>query len=564
MVEVRRSVIGIVVVAAVLMPPAYGRTGAEDIPADAFANRYAFATDADKEWASVLGLAYRGVLALHPSSSAPLGSLSRLHDGRPGDLSRLGALEFDGGRVRLDLRIAAWRGLHTLRLTAIEPAGASGRASLTGMDPAASLTRTVLSVGNSLAMVEYAVSGLGGLHGDLRFAYDAAEGSRARLGELTLNGLGLPRRAVAAGPVQNAVEWIAHYGPSQCPRIVEAYQSARGRGTRAVLETLLGHGLAGDEVRLTYWIKHETRDEVVHSMILQVDATGDVSLDLVRAWLVVPKRATGSLPLVVLPHQSTPHGSLEALGALGEEELSLGTELVHAGVAVIAVDSFSLGAPRSVGAPHPRRLWDHHPEWSLSGKELRDMQHVLDAVLAPSLQRAAGYRIDAARIGIWGFSRGAWIAALAAVLDDRYVAVATSGLGFSDAGLAANVATSYAPQFSCVQDRQPPPVTVGDILQALEGKKVLFVAPDAGLMAAWQRAAPQGVMVRGNPYNHMVSEAERAELMRFFLSALQLTGARGRASRTSVLVARPEDFAPVIQRDNEWRTKLLEALSGSR
>ena len=551
--------------------PAFGLTVDVGV-LDAYANHNAFVA-ADRKMSmtgALLGLLNHDSLHIDKSSSRPLASIVMLYDGNPGALADVDNtfLRFDGVRAVITLKIADWRRPDRVAFTAMEPIDQPAQVRLTiaarnRVVRRLPLTRTVVETRGTLARVEYAIS-LGSAlpGGELRLDYKVRGVSNARLGAFILDDVGRPE--VPPHPQRNVStveDWKALFGSSRCAQVRQSYAQVRQESSRKILNLLLGDLNRGFPSKLVFW--HEVPDQErgysTHSLLLKVDKTGNTMIDFVRAWLVIPNRHRARLSLVILPQQGHIYGALEPLGVLGEKELSIGAELARQGIASLAFDSYPFGTPF---VPYQLSYYQYYPYSGSTAKDLDNLRRLLDQVLDASFQARAKVAFDTERIGIWGFSYGAWISLLTAVMDDRIRAVAFSSFHYHDRDIAHGLSASlYLPTLACVEGLGDTPISVRRMLREYR-RNTLAVVPDIGLLEEWAGGLEDArVTVAVNPFGHLVTEYERAAVLNFFYDAFSI---RAKATSRGVSHDLPRNaaqLAPYVARENLWRAKLIEALA---
>ncbi|NKC32993.1 dienelactone hydrolase family protein [Falsiroseomonas selenitidurans] len=176
----------------------------------------------------------------------------------------------------------------------------------------------------------------------------------------------------------------------------------------------------------------------------------------IRAWLTVPAGATGPLPAMVIAHGSG--------GILPGREVDWAARLQALGLATLVVDSFG---PRGVAA-----TGDDQSRLPLAAS-------IADHVAALAFL-AADPRIDAARIGIIGFSKGGQMA--------LYTALEPFARGAGGARYALHIAL-YA---SCSIPYFAPAVTGAPVVFLLGGADDYTPAAPCARYADWfaARGAP--------------------------------------------------------------------------
>ena len=525
----------------------------------------------EQDRAAYLRLLIGEGLRLEPPS-APLGSIALLYDGSPGGLQGGGQhlLEFDGPRVELAYAVASWRHPESVAFTAVELFERAAQADLefrAASGDAGSrivLSRRPLERRGELALVEYA----GRLPrapaaGELRLHYEVQGLSNARLGEFMLDGLA-PRKdaSLPGAQIDTLDRWMKAHGNEACPAVRSRFTGLGKASARQGLNALLPPPHRNFRTQLVYWKTTANRSGgyATHSLILRVDDSGSPAVDFVRGWLVVPDARRGALPLVVLPQQGHIYAAMEPLGVLGETELGLAPELARHGVASLAFDSAIFGSNTT---SFSYDFFSRYPDSGSTAKELDNLRRLLDQVLAADFQSRAGLDIDARRIGIWGFSYGAWISLLAGAVDDRIRAVAVSSFHYRDRDIAPGLSASlYIPQLACLVDRPEPPISIARILREYH-KNALLIAPDAILLQEWTDGLDdRRVRVVINPLGHVVTETERAAVLDFFYRTFHVNALASVQGARHDLPSAPAGVAEYLAREARWRDLLVKAMLG--
>lgn len=536
---------------------------------DALASHNAFVRKDGKPLSTaLLGLLNADSLRIDASSSPAMASIAMLYDAEPGNLRAAETfLAFDGPRAHILWHVSPWRRVDRVAFTAVEPVGSRARVRLVfatqrSEDRELDLSRKTIDSHGDEELVEYASGQALDLpEGVLRLEYGAAGSYRARLGEFIVDDIG--RAEASPRPelwISTLDEWKARFATSLCADLRREYVESPPCDSRQALRKLLGPPIAGTPTKLVYWRAVENRAAgfTTHALILKVDDTRHVLLDFVRAWLVVPHKRAAPLPLVILPQQSHLGASQEALGVFGEKELGISVELALHGVASLTLDSYAFGTPFF---PKPRNLLQHYPFSSATAKELQNLRRALDLALDATFQQRAGVTFDVQRIGMWGFSYGAWITLLAALDDERIQAVAFL-FQYRDKDIVPGLAASlYIPQLACLEDLYPEPLSVNRMLREYH-QQVFAIASDAGLLEEWTRGLEDPrVTVVVNPYGHVVTEQTRAAVLNFLYRAFSMPETASPRGARHELPREPAAMAPFVERENRWRTEIIKALS---
>lgn len=524
---------------------------------------------------NLLELLYRDSLSLDESSN-PTGSILKLYDGVLGELeNRDSFLIFDGQFVRLALHIPAWRKPDSISFSALEflnspasvqlffDAAEGGRREIV-------LNRTIIEMSGSVALVEYSSSAPLSLPtGNLDLSYRVNGVANPHLGELVLDEIKptsfkqqASKRGSSSTDINSLPDWFEVVGKNDCSRVSEEYAPLHSGHTREKLKLLFGQARDKSPVKIVYLQKFrdEAANAEINSLIIKLDNTGDTGLDFVQAWLVIPDKNRDNLPLVILPQQGHVYAGMEAIGLHGEKELGVAGALADEGIASLTLNSFRFGNRNQYMLPI---FFENYPDSGTTAKDLENIYRALDVVTDDDFQFQQGYEIDNARIGIWGFSYGAWISMLAGLIDERITAVSFSSFHYHDKDIAYGFSTSlYIPQLSCL-DSWENPISVGKILREFE-RDVFAVAPDMGLANAWrENLQDERVQVVVNPYGHLVTEYERAEVLQFFYKTFSINAEVSPRGPSHKLPIDELEMAPYQERETRWRVKLINAINSA-
>lgn len=542
---------------------------------DPYSNRNAYIQkdEATNIIGSILNLIYDKNWDINLNLSIPKSSIVRLYDGNLGSLNNIEKtfLEFNQPQANLELALPSWRKTDNISFTAIEVDKQPSSVSLLFVDEKKirkilPLKREVIGTRGSLAHVEYRTSSNLGLPGGtLQLNYQIEGASNIRLGEFLLDDIGRPEtkpdQELNIGP---GLSWKIKFGPSVCPQIRKNYEQIQNKSTKQKLKLLLGNLNENFSTKMVYWkkIPFQKQGYSTVPLILQVDNTGNVFIDFIRAWLTVPqKKIKQSTPLVILPHQGHLYGGQEPLGVHGEKELSLASELARQGIASLVFESFPFGV--KVFKKYDF-FFKYHPNSGTTAKDLENLRRLLNHVLSDSFQNLVGLSLNKKRIGIWGYSYGSWISILAGAMDDRIRAIAFSAFHYHDKDIAEGLSSSlYIPQLACLLDglNDPPPLSVKKLISEYD-RNVFAVAPDIGLFKEWtEDLNDKRVSVVINPFGHLVTESERAAVLNFFYKTFSINNIALPRGVNHTLPRNASQMAPYIERENAWRTNLIKALS---
>jgi dienelactone hydrolase len=521
---------------------------------------------------NLLELLYRDSLSLDGSSS-PTASILKLYDGVQGELeNRDSFLVFDGKFVRLTLDIPAWRKPDSISFTALEFFNSPASVRLVfdatdGVRREVALNRTIIERSGSVAVVEYSSSVLLSLPaGNLDLSYQVNGIANPHLGEFVLDEIkptAFKQQASKRNPsltdIHSLPEWLEVVGNNDCSRVSEEYAPLHSGPTREKLKLLFGQARDKSPIKIVYLQKFRDEDSSteISSLIIKLDNTGDTGLDFIKAWLVVPDKNRNNLPLVILPQQGHVYSGMEAVGLFGEKELGVAGALADQGVASLTLNSFRFGNTNQYMLPI---FFDTYPNSGTTAKDLENIYRVLDAVTDYDFQFQQGYEIDNDRIGIWGFSYGAWISMLAGLMDERITAVSFSSFHYHDRDIAYGLSSAlYIPQLSCL-DNWENPISVGKMLGEFQ-RDVFAVAPDSGVAAAWrENLQDEKVQIVINPYGHVVTEYERAEVLNFFYKKFSINAEASPRGPSHQLPIDALGIAPYYERETRWREALIKAI----
>lgn len=517
---------------------------------------------------SLFNIVYREAITVDKFSSPSLGSIATLYDGQLGDIEvKDSFLSFDGPVAKINIIIHDWRKPDIIAFSALENEDRPAIVSLIfiskdGDSRTITLERIILNKrGNQILVGYFSQVELNLPEGELKLDYQVAMGITPRLGELSLDGTGFDskKNIRIQNPVFTLEHWKKFIGKNECSSISKKYALLHGRSSKEKLKFLLGVGNKSYKNKLIYWgeshVAHPRAK--LHNLVLKVDNTGDYDLDFIKAWLLVPEDIKGKMPLVILPQQGHIFGGLEAMGVIGEKELDIASELVKHGVISLAFNSYRFTTIFDKNST----LFQIYPKWGTTAKDLHSITQLIDLVLDRSFQIESGYQIDDQKIGIWGFSYGAWISLLAATIDERIKALAYSSFHYHDADIAFGLSSSlYIPQLSCL-DEWKNPLSVKKILSEIN-KDVLSIVPDGGMAKELQDGLKdKKIRVVINPFGHVVSEQERAEILNFFYKTFAIKAKAKVRGPSHSLPISTEGLDLYIRRENQWRSTLIKGMT---
>jgi len=526
--------------------------------------REAFFLTEFNAWNGVLNLIYYDRVRLGRGSAQPRDYLIKLTDGVRGSFEDFPGsfLLFDGSRAEIEIDVPQWQEIGSLKFCAVEVEGERPGSVKLIHRPQGGLSRTVplsrrpVKRKGRVWIVEYATApeetrldaGL------LTLSVDNHNLEFVFLDEVVVDQLSdtQPPAVSFSGDLK---QWEESLGAAERQRIQQR-RGSKPVADQELLKLLLGGPTSRFDTKPVF--VHETRTDEdatsIFSLLLQVDRTGSRVLDLARAYLVVPRRAT-DLPLMVLGHQGTVFGAGEPLGFLGRSELAMAGELARHGVASLVVESFYHNAFRE----KVPGVYSYHPHWSATGKEVDNVSRCLTFVLSDSFQKTSGVKWDTRRIGAAGFSFGALNSLMCALMDRRFSLLAISHLENYSEDWDSFAESLYIPQLSFLRTEKPYPLHVSRMLRSLSPRPVLVTVGDTGLAKHYREhlAPVTSIRVLNNPIGKVFTYSERA---RFFDFIFQNFGISAKAQQIGPMYSLDDDPARYTARENRWRNLLVEGM----
>ncbi|MGH9428454.1 MAG: hypothetical protein ACRD2L_19380, partial [Terriglobia bacterium] len=260
-------------------------------------------------------------------------------------------------------------------------------------------------------------------------------------------------------------------------------------------------------------------------------------------------------PLMVLSHQGTVFGADEPIGFLGRSELGLAGEFSQNGVASLMVESFYHNSFRE----KIPGLYSYHPQWSATGKEVDNVSRTLTFVLSKAFQKSCDLEFDGRRVGISGFSFGAFNSLICALTDSRFSLLAMSHLENYSKDWDSFAESLYIPQLSFLRKDQPYPLHVSRMLRSLSPRPVLVSVGDVGLAKHYREHLDKAtsIQVLNNPIGKVFTFSERAKFMDFIFEHFGITA---KGMRLGPIYSLDEDPARYIARENRWRNLLVDGM----
>jgi len=132
-----------------------------------------------------------------------------------------------------------------------------------------------------------------------------------------------------------------------------------------------------------------------------------------HAYVGIPSDATGSMPAIVVLHQTYDNGAREPAGLEGDSDYAQLDHLCRKGYIVIAPDHFVAGRriPEK-GAYDTTAFHEKHPEWTAVGKFTYEHSIAIDVLETLP-------EVDRERVGVIGHSLGGQGAIFLTAYDDR-------------------------------------------------------------------------------------------------------------------------------------------------
>ncbi len=147
--------------------------------------------------------------------------------------------------------------------------------------------------------------------------------------------------------------------------------------------------------------------------------------EFVPAYLLIPKNLKGRAPVVICPHQTTQAGMKEPAGLAGNPQLQTALHLVQRGFVAFTYDALCFGERHDAASGHygdAIPFYRKHPQWSLMGKMVWDLQRAIDYLETLDF-------VDKNRIGSIGHSHGGYTTLFAMAFDER-IKAGVSNCGF--------------------------------------------------------------------------------------------------------------------------------------
>ncbi len=516
-------------------------------------------------WNGVLNLVNYDRIGLGRLSAQPRDYISKLADGVRGSFEDFPGsfLLFDGALAEIVVKIPVWQNLSNLKFSAIELVSQkpsyvqlTHRAN-SGLTRRIPLSRRVLSRKGKVLIVEYSTAPENAQldEGAAIVSYFNNSLEFVFIDEIVLDNLS-DRRDPAFNFSGDLGKWREAFEASEYERVRDKFEQ-RNSDEKELLGLLIGYPSSHFDTKAIFVQETRTGEgDSIYSLLFQVDQTGSPILDVTRAYVVVPKVASGRFPVIVLCHQGTVYGADEPMGFLGRAELSLAGELARNGVASLVVESFYRNGLPENGSV----VYSHHPHWSVAGKEIENVSRCLTFVLSKTFEKMSGGKFDPARIGISGFSYGAFNSLLCALMDSRFSLVAMAHLENYSKDWDNFAEALYIPQLCFLRKEKHYPLHVSRMLRLLSPKHVLATVGDEGLAKHYREhldPTVEKIRVLNNPIGKVFTFSERAVFLDFIYQSF---GIQAKAEQIGPTYSLDGDSTKYLARENRWRSLLVQAL----
>lgn len=197
---------------------------------------------------------------------------------------------------------------------------------------------------------------------------------------------------------------------------------------RSRLDHFLGRAPAAKAPAITRITETSREDHIVRRFTFETQPG-----ELVPSILLMPKKTTGRMPLVICPHQTTQAGKNEPAGFAGDPRLQTALHLVRRGFVTFTYDALCFGERHDAASGHygdAIPFYTKHPQWSLLGKMIWDLRRAIDYLETLDF-------IDPDRIASIGHSHGGYTTLFAMAFDER-IRAGVSNCGFDTFRLDGN------------------------------------------------------------------------------------------------------------------------------
>ncbi len=384
--------------------------------------------------------------------------------------------------------------------------------------------------------------------------------------EITIDNLGEKSSPIIEPCPKYLDEWKKTFGDKEFKRIESELNGRKTTPPAEMFKILLGNPVQGFTNRLIQ-LSHSQSPKLgltLYSFIIQADNTGNHYIDLIRGWLLVPDKVIGPLPVLLFNHHGDRFASKGPLGTIGETEIAVATELATNNVAVLAIDGYIHGGLRGCGS----MVLQYHPNWSLQGKNHDNISRSLDFILSQSFTKKTGISFDTNRIATWGYSYGAWFSMIEGLLDSRYTDILISHFDY----LSADIVNSYSQHMSMAQlsyfeNDDTPPLRVPEILTSYGDRNVLVTAGGVNVFKEYTSKITDkhpNVKVIINPYNHYITFGERKVVLDFIFNRFGINAKNRISGPAHELPKTVAEYRKFAIWDGAWRTKVLDGFKKTK
>lgn len=300
----------------------------------------------------------------------------------------------------------------------------------------------------------------------------------------------------------------------------------------------------------------------IYEVLLHVDRTGQINMDIVILYLVVPLEAKRSLPLVVQNHQGTVFGGYEPLGINGRSELNFTDDIIKMGGATLIVEMY-LHNTKNTDADRVS-VYQYHPEWSTTGKEISNIQKALDYILSEDFYKYSKVKLDSTRLANVGFSYGGYISTISAMFDKRYKHTINLHTDYYSKNYTSSFAQAlYLPALSYFKDTSFLPIKNSKMIEHLakRGTYTISVVGDEKLKEEYLQDIKKdnyfkNIQVILNYYGKVTNIYEK-EIVLNYLEAIIKNKKIPELSKLNQINSNKD----IINNENIWRNVLIKNMT---
>lgn len=524
-------------------------------------------------WGGILDALHGNNIRINPASSPTRTYMTKLYDGQIGTFNNWPGeyCIFDGQDAVIDITIPKGQSINSISFSVIEIEDKPKSVAFASYNNSRlELSRKVVDRKGKALVVNYFNDHISLEEGILTLHYKSNYIQSVFMDEIVINNLGIKPSdfyinnrvkvdtSVSVNATINTIElWKANSRTNQCENLPKNFSEL---GIKRRIKELLGKP---EQVMASNLVYHSTvkfDDITFYPFVLQVDRTGERFIDTVRAWLIVPNNIKGKLPLAVLNHQGHIYAGTENIGFLGEQSIAFVGDLAKLGVASLVIEAYQHANANS----NKSDLFEFHPRWSMTGKDLDNIERGLDFVLSKRFEKLTGVAIDKEKIANWGFSFGSWNSLLSGLLDDRYKTVTFSSFHYRSKDIVRGFSTAlYMPLLACFENSQTLPISMPELMNSYGQKHVMAVAPDVELSEAWREkvGSKNNINIVAHPYGHLVTETEKKSLINFILKSFNIDKQLVSTGPKHDLITSRDGMKEYLKRDADWREKILRAFT---